>query len=185
MLYFRNMGLRNYIESGAYQNAVAEEGFAVDYNLWAIGKIVDSLPNTYDFLGWELIKVFATKPVPRVFWPDKPVELSTSIEEIVGATQMTVSATYVGESYMLGGMIAVIVVSFIIGALSNWWTRITAQQSSGYAVAVGAVGFFVAAMAMRSLAFFTTNILPIIALIFFAKVVPSWIGINKKRQLNS
>ncbi|AFZ44944.1 hypothetical protein PCC7418_2812 [Halothece sp. PCC 7418] len=180
MLRFRNIGLRKYIEWGVYESVQAEEGLAVDYNLWPIGKIVDAMPNTYDFLGWEMIQVFATKPVPRVLWPGKPVELSTSIEDIVGATQMTVATTYVGEAYMLGGVIAVIVVSLIIGATSNWWTRITTQQSSGYAVAVGALGFFVAAMTMRSLAFFTTMILPIIALIFFAQIVPSLIGANKR-----
>jgi len=177
---FGNIGLRNYIEFGTYEIVQAEETLFVDYNLWSIGKIVDSMPSQYDFLGWELIWVFATKPIPRILWPGKPEELSVSIEQIVGAQGWTVASTYIGEAYMLGGVVAVIVVSFILGATSNWWTRITTQQSSGYAVAVGALGFFAAALTMRSLAFFTTNILPIVALIFFAKVIPSWIGAKQK-----
>lgn len=183
MLRFRNIGFRRYMESGGFDAVEAEEGLAVDYNLWPIGKIVDSMPDTYNFLGWEMIKVFGTKPVPRVLWPDKPEGLSTSIEEIVGATQMTVATTYVGEAYMLGGLIGVIVISLLIGAASNWWTRITTQQASGYAIIVGALGFFVAAMIMRSLAFFTTIILPIFALIFFAKVIPGLIGAQRKRRV--
>ncbi|MFP4135098.1 MAG: hypothetical protein ACLFTJ_13215, partial [Halothece sp.] len=176
------MGFRNYMESGGFEAVEAEEGLRIDYNLWSIGKIVDSMPDTYNFLGWEMINVFATKPVPRVLWPDKPFGLSVEISDIVGTTQMTVAATYVGEAYMLGGIIAVIVISLIIGAASNWWTRIISQQSSGYAIVVGALGFFVAAMTMRSLVFFTTIILPIIALIFFAKFVPALIGAQKKRK---
>ncbi|MFP4694336.1 MAG: O-antigen polymerase [Halothece sp.] len=182
MLRFRTMGFRNYMESGGFEAVEADEGLAIDYNLWPIGKIVDSMPDTYNFLGWEMINVFATKPVPRVLWPDKPFGLSVEISDIVGTTQMTVAATYVGEAYMLGGIIAVIVISLIIGAASNWWTRIISQQSSGYAIVVGALGFFVAAMTMRSLVFFTTIILPIIALIFFAKFVPALIGAQKKRK---
>jgi hypothetical protein len=185
MLHFRNMGFRRYIELEAYEKvfeSASEKGLKVDYNLWSLGKIVDAMPTQYDFLGWELINVFATKPVPRVFWPGKPEGLSTGIEDIIGVTQLTVAVTYVGEAYMLGGVVAVILISLILGATSNWWTRIIVQQSSGYAIVVGAVGFFVAAMTTRSLAFFTTNILPIIALIFFAQVLPSWIGANKSNS---
>lgn len=182
MLRFRGIGFRRYMESGGFEAVEAEEGLAVDYNLWPIGKIVDSMPDTYNFLGWEMIKVFGTKPVPRVLWPDKPEGLSTSIEQIVGVNSMTVATTYVGEAYMLGGLIGVIVISLLIGAASNWWTRITTQQASGYAIIVGALGFFVAVMTMRSLAFFTTMILPILALIFFAKVVPSLIGANQQQR---
>jgi hypothetical protein len=184
MLAFRNMGLRRYIESEAYKDtfeSASEEGLQLDFSLWHIGTIVESMPNQYDFLGWELINVFATKPIPRALWAGKPDQLSNSIGDIVGINQMTVAATYVGESYMMAGIIGVIIVSLIIGAASNWWTRTMFQQSSGYAVAVGATGFFVAAMTMRSLSFFTTNILPILALIFLVQVVPSWIG-AKQRQ---
>lgn len=180
MVGFRNMGLRRYIETKAYELVQAQESLAVDYNLLSMAKVIDAIPSIYDFLGWNMIVVFATKPVPRVLWSDKPLGLDTPIETIVGAQGYTVSITYVAEAYMMGGIIAVIIISLMIGAASNWWTRIIAQQSSGYAVAVGAIGFFVAALTMRSLAFFTTMILPIIGLIFFAKVVPSWIGANKK-----
>ncbi len=179
MLGFRTIGLRTYIEFGLYESVQADESIAVDYNLLSLGKIIDAMPSIYDFLGWNLIYVFATKPIPRFFWADKPEGLETPIETVVGAEGLTIAITYVGEAYMIAGLISVILVSLLIGTLSNWWTRIIAQQSSGYAVAVGAVGFFVAAVTMRSLAFFTTMILPIIALIFFAKIVPSLIGAKK------
>jgi hypothetical protein len=185
MLAFRNIGLERYIELEIYKEtfeAAKEEGIAIDFNLWPISTIVDSMPTRYDFLGWELINVFATKPIPRALWPNKPEELSTSIEEILGQTQMTVATTYIGESYMVYGLITVFIFSLVIGATSNWWTRIIAQQSSAYAVIVGSLGFFVAGLAMRSLAFFSTTILPIIALIFFAKILPSWIGANTRKS---
>lgn len=181
MLAFREMGLGKYLEFRMYELVQAKESVFIDHNLWSLGKIVEAFPNIYDFMGWEMIVVFVTKPIPRVLWSGKPEGLSVEIADVVGATQMTVSATYIGEAYMLGGVIAVIIISFVIGATSNWWTRIMTQQISGYGAAVGALGFFVAALTMRSLAFFTTNILPIIALIFFAQVFPSWIGARNKQ----
>jgi hypothetical protein len=182
MLKFRSMGLRNYIKFEAYQDVFqSQEGVSIDFNIRSIAAIVDAMPSQYDFLGWELIYVFASKPIPRALWSNKPEELSTSIEDLLGAQAWTVSATYAGEAYMSGGMMIVILISLLIGTVANWWTRIMAQQSSGYAVAVGALGFFVAALTMRSLAFVTTNLLPIFALIFLAKVVPSWIGAPQRQ----
>jgi hypothetical protein len=179
MLGFRNMGIRRYLETGAYAVEQAKESFAVDYNLNAISIIVDAFPHKYYFLGLELLYVFATKPIPRAFWPGKPEGLSISIEEVTGAAGWTVSTTYIGESYMMGGVMAVILMSLSIGILASWWTRTAAFYNTGYGVVINALGFFTGALAMRSIAFFTTSILPILALIFFAKVMPFFLGIKR------
>jgi hypothetical protein len=181
MLGFRNMGIRRYLETGAFLAPKVQDTFAVDYNLHPLSVIVDAFPHTYDFLGFELLYVFATKPIPRVLWPGKPEGLSLSIEDVVGAEGWTVATTYIGESYMTGGVIAVILISLCIGMLATWWTRTAAFYNTGYGLAINALGFFVGALLMRSIAFFTTSILPILALIFFAKTVPFLLGINRRR----
>ncbi|BAT55532.1 hypothetical protein NOS3756_45200 [Nostoc sp. NIES-3756] len=182
MLGFRNMGILRYLETGAYATQKVQENFAVDYNLGAIGIIVDAFPQKYNFLGFELLYVFASKPIPRALWPGKPEGLSISIEEVTGAAGWTVSTTYIGEAYMMGGVIAVILMSLSIGMLASWWTRTAAFYNTGYGVVINALGFFTGALAMRSIAFFTTSILPILALIFFAKFMPSFLDINKSQS---
>ena len=151
MLAFRDMGLKNYIKWGEYAEVTKEESLQIDFNLRAIAQIVQAMPERYDFLGWEVPFVFATKPVPRVLWPGKPEGLSVSIEQIMGAEGWTVSTTYIGEVHMMGGALAVIAFSLMLGALATWWFRITFQQQTGYGVAVATVGFSVAAASMRSL----------------------------------
>ncbi|NET72754.1 MAG: hypothetical protein F6K62_18030, partial [Sphaerospermopsis sp. SIO1G2] len=128
--------------------------------------------------GLELLIVFLTKPIPRVLWPGKPEGLSISIEEVVGAKGWTVAATYIGESYMMGGIIAVILMSLSLGILANWWSRTAAFHTTGYGIVVNSLGFFTAAISMRSLIVFTTSMLPIMGLVFIAKAFPGLLGVK-------
>lgn len=173
MLGFRNMGIQRYLETGAFLSQQVQEKFAVDYNLHPISVIVDLFPHRYHFLGFELLFIFATKPIPRVLWTGKPEGLSISIEEVIGANGWTVSTTYIGESYMMGGAITVILMSLSIGILASWWTRTAAFYNTGYGLVINALGFFVGALCMRSISVFTTSILPILGLMFFAKILSS------------
>lgn len=182
MLGFRQMGILNYIATASYASEKVQGTLSVDYNLWSIGLLVDAFPNKYDFLGLELLFIFLTKPIPRVLWPDKPEGLSISIEEVVGASGWTVSATYVGETYMMGGIFAVILASLCLGLLANWWSRTAAFHTTGYGIVINALGFFTAAISMRSLVVFTTSMLPIVGLIFIAKAFPGLLGSKRLRQ---
>ena len=171
MLEFRTMGLRNYILNGVYEGDTTRKTLSVDYNLWAIGLLADAFPKKHDFIGSEIVVWSILKPIPRIFWPDKPEGLSVSIEEVVGADGWTVSATYLGEAYMMAGMAGVIGVSLVFGALAAWWNRLALQRQSDYAMIVFALGFFVAGITMRSMFWLTTMALPIVALIVFKKVL--------------
>ncbi|MTJ11426.1 hypothetical protein FJR11_02190 [Anabaena sp. UHCC 0187] len=184
MLGFREMGIINYLATAAYSTQKVQETLSVDYNLYSMGLLIDAFPSKHDFIGLELLFVFLTKPIPRVLWPDKPVGLSVSIEEVVGANGWTVSATYLGECYMMGGILAVIIISLCLGMLANWWSRTAAFHTTGYGIVVNALGFFTAAVSMRSLIVFTTSMLPIVGLIFFAKQFPRFLGIKKRISYN-
>ncbi|TAE60386.1 MAG: hypothetical protein EAZ87_06255 [Nostocales cyanobacterium] len=182
MLGFREMGIINYLGTAAYATEKVQGTLAVDYNLYSLALLVEGFPSKHDFLGLELLIVFLTKPIPRVLWPGKPEGLSISIEEVVGADGWTVSATYVGEAYMMGGIIAVILVSLFLGFLANWWSRTAAFHTTGYGIVVNALGFFTAAISMRSLVVFTTSMLPIFGLAFIAKTFPSLLGAKSSQS---
>lgn len=171
MLEFRNMGLRNYIVNREYVSESTRDTLHVDYNLASIGWIAAAVPKNHDFLGLEIITWSLVRPIPRVFWPGKPEGLSVSIEEIAGADGWTVAATYLGESYMMAGMVGVIVMSLLFGAMAAWWNRMAARQQSDYALVVYALGFFAAGITMRSMFWLTTTILPVLALIAFRKLM--------------
>jgi hypothetical protein len=175
MLKFRGVGLRYYVEHQLYESSEdedANETLAVDYNLSSMGPLIDAMPVKHPFLGMEVITWSLVKPIPRVLLPGKPIGLSISIEEIVGAVGWTVAVTYLGESYMMAGWPGVIGVSLFFGALAAWWNRMAMRQQSDYALVVYALGFFAAGITMRSMFALTTAILPVIALIVFRKYGP-------------
>ena len=173
MLEFRNIGLGNYIEDKVYaQEKDESDTFAVDYNLASIGWVAEAMPESFPFLGKEIAVWALVKPIPRVFWSGKPEGLSVSIEEIAGADGWTVAATYLGESYMMAGMAGVVGTSMLFGAIAAWWNQMAMRQQSDYALVVYALGFFAAGITMRSMFWFTTTILPVVALIALRKVGP-------------
>jgi hypothetical protein len=167
MLEFRTMGLRNYINNRVYASGETSETLAIDYNLSSIAPLINAMPSNYPFLGLEVLYVAAIKPIPRALFPAKPEGLSVSIEEIMGAKGWTVAATYLGESYMMGGWLGALVMSLFFGALAAWWNRMAMREQSDYALVVYALGFFAAGITMRSMFWLTTAILPVIALIVF------------------
>ncbi len=173
MLEFRTIGLRNYIQNRVYESGSNRDTLAVDYNLSSIGPLVDAMPANHPFLGMEIITWSLVRPIPRVLLPGKPEGLSVSIEDIVGAAGWTVAVTYLGESYMMAGWFGVIGVSLFLGALAAWWNRMAMRQQSDYALVVYALGFFGAAITMRSMFWLTTAMLPVIALIVFRKLTPN------------
>jgi len=171
MLEFRTIGLRNYIVNEVYASGSTRDTFAVDYNLVSIAPLIEAFPESYPFLGFEVITWSLVRPIPRALFPGKPEGLSVSIEEIVGADEgYTLAATYLGESYMMAGWLGIAGVSLFFGALAAWWNRMAMQSQSDYALVVYALGFFAAGITMRSMFWLTTTILPVIVLIVFRKL---------------
>jgi hypothetical protein len=176
MLEFRNMGLSRYIENFAHREQVreleslqpepeTETGYFVDYNLWRLSQMMPAFPELYDYLGWNVMFVAITKPIPRAFWPGKPVDLEVGLEEVVGARGYTVAVTWVGEAFIAGGGGAVFATGIAIGMFCAYWNRLTAFTSTAYPLLVFASGFYAVLLLMRSLMFFTTALLPSCALI--------------------
>jgi hypothetical protein len=80
MLEFRNIGMQQFFEEGRHKSEYNEyreaylgpassggneAGYFVDYNLWRLAQMIGAFPGMYNFLGWNLPFVAATKPIPR------------------------------------------------------------------------------------------------------------------------
>lgn len=170
MLQFRTVGLENYIEHGHAAGAgYRKETLFIDNNLPVISRLTDLFPDRYNYVGMEFAIFALLRPVPRALWPSKPEKLSLSTEDALGLEGLTISSTFVGEAYMMGGLIAVAIVGLILGGLAGWWNRFGLQLNSNVAIVLYASGFFAAVISMRSLLFATTAMLPTIALWLYAK----------------
>jgi oligosaccharide repeat unit polymerase len=161
MLEFRKIGLENY---NAAQTAHENETFFVDNNLPVISRLTEVFPSNYHYLGLELASFAILHPVPRALWPSKPEHLSISAEDALGMSQLTLSSTFVGEAYMMGGYPAILLMGLLFGWVASWWNRFGLHLRSSIGVILYASGFFAATISMRSILWTTTAILPTIAI---------------------
>jgi hypothetical protein len=163
MLDFRQVGFKNWIEGTYIPPDTRERTLFVDYNLYAICRIAEAFPNHRDYLGLEIPFNALVRPIPRAIWPGKPEGLSTTIEETLGVEGLTIAASFVGEAYMAGGLLAVLATGLLFGALAGWWSFLVSPHNSELGILIYASGFFAAVISMRSLFVFTTALLPTVA----------------------
>src|SRR5258708_21929561 len=126
-------------------------------------RLVDVVPHKQHYLGWEIPYQALIRPIPRAIWSGKPEGLSSSIEDALGVEGVTISATFVGEAYMSGGIMAVLISGLVFGALAGWWSYLASSKNSELGILIYASGFFAAVISMRSLFVFTTALLPTVA----------------------
>ncbi len=163
---FRTVGLRDYLQ-GVESGPAEEEqmGLYVDYNLYTVGALVSIFPNQIDYIGWDAPLWLVARPIPRALWPGKPDGSNVSIESVLGLEGVTIAATFVGESYMVAGLLGVIVTALLIGMLAQWWTRKAFSAESGFGILVYGSGFFAVVITMRSVYLLPVAVLPTVAAI--------------------
>jgi len=163
MLEFRQIGLSRYNFDDVQQSTLF-----VDLNLVNISLLTEVFPVPHNFLGWEIPFSALIRPIPRVIWPGKPEGLSVGIEEALNASDsVTLSATFVGEIYMAGGLSAVSAAALLLGSLAATWNHVGMRLDSRFTQFFYASGFFAAALAMRSILQVAPAILPTLALWFY------------------
>jgi hypothetical protein len=163
MLEFRTVGLKAYLRGETH--TIEDRTFFVDYNLWAIARLMEVFPEQKGYLGLEVPYQSVIRPIPRAIWSGKPEGLSFGIEDALGVTGLTIATTFVGEAYMAGGWFAVFGTALALGALFGWWNHLASSKNSELGILIYSSGFFAAVITMRSLFVLTTAMLPTIVAI--------------------
>jgi oligosaccharide repeat unit polymerase len=175
MLEFRNSGMDNFSFSESSPDRIY-----IDQNLVVLSQVADAFSRNLEFLGIELPFYALVHPIPRALWPGKPEGLSISVESIVGVDQSTttIACTFIGEAYMMGGVLGVLITALAFGAGAGMWNRVGYNVNSPYSQLLYASGFFCAAISMRSMQWTTVTMLPTLALWTFSRV---WPGTRRSR----
>jgi hypothetical protein len=205
MLETRTIGLKNYIALHLHSSSAPtlaltppeKESIFIDLNLVNIGLLTDVFPRAHHFLGLEVPYVALTHPIPRAIWKGKPEGLSVSLEEALGVgPEMTIAASFIGESYMAGGAFAVALTGLFFGMLTGWWARFTVGLSSGLGLLIYASGFLAIGISMRSLYVLSVAALPTVAAVVLAmlltrrpiekrRVEPAWVEVSSRKSYAS
>lgn len=172
------LATRGNLQAGVVVVQTGEPVF-VDMNLLNIAGLTDVFPARQDYLGLEIPYNMLIRPIPRALWPGKPEGLSVGIEEALGVGDyMTLSATFVGEFWMAGGLWAVGLGSLLLGAIAAFWNRYGARADSQLKLMTYLVGLAPAGLCMRSFLSVAPFLLPVLALLVFEK----WTKKRKARQ---
>jgi oligosaccharide repeat unit polymerase len=104
---------------------LAESKIDVDDNFNRLCQVMDLIPERIGHThGGQLFYVLV-RPIPRVFWPDKPIGPGFSFEmEVSGDESTTWSVTAVGEFYYDFGLPFVFLGGLFYGRLAGMWNQL-------------------------------------------------------------
>jgi hypothetical protein len=175
MLEYRNVGLGALVGqtdatlSGRAEKRQVLEGqhLRVDDNFYRLCQIIQLIPHSYPYVYHQYFVYVIVRPVPRVFWPGKPVDPGFDLPTVLGVEGVSYSYSVIGELYMSLGLLGI--------ALGGWFYGRVAALASGLlkrSTTQGALVIYrIVVMALFS------GMRSILELILVSYVVLAWVGL--------
>src|SRR5678816_271310 len=79
----------------------------VDDNFYRLCQIIQLIPQSYPYVYHRYLVYVIVRPVPRVFWPGKPVDPGFDLPSALGVEGLSLSYSVIGELFMSLGFIGV------------------------------------------------------------------------------
>lgn len=114
MLNIRTVGYEEFAFRGAEYDYLH-----VDDNFLRLAQVIEIVPAEHDYVYFQQVWFTIIRPVPRVFWPGKPVDPGFDLPSIVGMTGVSLSTSIIGEWYLSYGWFAVIFGGWLHGRLAR------------------------------------------------------------------
>lgn len=177
MLEYRNVGLGVLVGKGDAElvgrletrQILEEQHLRVDDNFYRLCQIIQLIPQSHPFVYHQYLVYVIVRPIPRVFWPEKPVDAGFDLPTALGVEGVSYSYSVIGELYMSFGLIGV--------ALGGWFYGRVASTASGLlkrSTTQGALVIYsIVVMALFS------GLRSILELILVSYVVLAWVGLSQ------
>ena len=88
----------------------------VDDNFLRLAQTIEFIPDRYPFVYEKMLVWVLIRPIPRVFWPGKPLDPGFTVSDAVGAKGTSLTCSALGELYMSFGWPAVLLGGWLFGA---------------------------------------------------------------------
>ena len=115
MLNIRSRGYEEYAARGTSDY----DYLHVDDNFLRLSQVIEIVPIEHEHVGFQQLIFTAVRPIPRVFWPGKPVDPGFDLPAIVGLKGVSLSTSIIGEWYLSFGWIAVVIGGWLHGRLAR------------------------------------------------------------------
>ena len=144
MLLFRGEegGIVSGMFSGrAFDSNPLGSGIRVDNNFLWLVRTIDLIPEFKSHTGWSAIIYWVVRPIPRFFWPDKPIGPGINLPCELGqcwSDNFTLTISVIGDWYVSFGVytvaIAALAMGFMGGKLVLVWLGPTVRQKLLYSL---------------------------------------------------
>lgn len=175
MLEYRSVGLSALVGggdvvSGRYEKrqVLEEQHLRVDDNFYRLCQIIQLIPDTYPFVYQKYLVYVVVRPVPRVFWPEKPVDPGFDLPTVLGVQGVSYSYSVIGELYMSLGFIGIALGGLFYGRVSSAASGLLARCTTQGALVIYSIVVMALFSGMRS----------ILELILVSYVVLAWVGLS-------
>ncbi len=152
MLTYRNVGFKALQEDRVITSQF--EHLHVDDNFYRLTEIIHYFPDIHPYVYHEPVVFALIRPIPRVFWPGKPITPGYDLPELNGMKGVSLTTSVIGELYASYGMFAVFIGAFVLGRMARMWSRILelpGSVSGTLTYSLGAMAMFVGIRSMQDL----------------------------------
>jgi len=175
MLEYRNVGLsvlvgQAEIPSGRFEKRqiLEEQHLRVDDNFYRLCQVIQLIPESYPFVYHKYLIYVLVRPVPRVFWPEKPVDPGFDLPAALGVEGVSYSYSVIGELYMSLGLIGIALGGWFYGRVASMASALLARCTTQGALVIYSIVVMALFSGMRS----------ILELLLVSYVVLAWVGLS-------
>ena len=115
MLNIRNVGFEEF----SFRGESEYDYLHVDDNFLRLAQVIQIVPAEHPHVGSQQLWFTVVRPVPRIFWPGKPLDSGFDLPAIVGLKGVSLSTSIIGEWYLSFGWITVVLGGWLHGRLAQ------------------------------------------------------------------
>jgi hypothetical protein len=123
----------------------------VDDNFLRLGQVIELVPAEHPYVYLQQLFFVVVRPIPRLFWPGKPIDPGFSLPDLVGNTGASLSTSMIGEWYLVWGMPTVFLGGLAMGLLCALINLVVDRCKHGDNAIIAAISLMVIFAALRSL----------------------------------
>ena len=169
MLEYRGAGLAALFETEKNEPIFERDYVHVDDNFYRLCQVIALIPDYYPHTYHKYFVYVLVRPIPRVFWPDKPVDPGFDLPSAIGARGVSLSTSVIGELYMAAGFIGIALGGWFYGRLSGMASQLLTQRATFGAVLIYATLTMSLFGGVRSM----------LELVLVNYAVLAWIGLSR------
>ena len=164
LLNIRSGGIEQFMSRGSEYDYLH-----VDDNFLRLAQIIDIVPRDHPYVGWGQVYYAVVRPIPRVFWPNKPVDSGFDLSRAVGMKGISLSSSIIGEWWISWGWAAVVVGGWLYGRLAKAANTLREQGMAARNPIVYGLAAMVLVAGMRSM----------LDLIVMSYALVAWWAVNR------